>query len=1175
MAFEPTDQQRKAINTTENALVSAAAGSGKTAVLVERIARLLSRTDNPVKADRILIVTFTNTAAAELRYRIESKLNDCLKADPNNRALQEQVILLSNAKISTIDKFCINFIRDNFEKANVPPSFSIASNYDARMIESEVMTRLLNEQFESDNAEFKALIDYISNNNDDSVLISHITDIYEYSRHMPYPDKWIERVVQKYEDFADGKDSEWISEALVILRPAIDESASIIDDAINALQLNPAAYAAYHENLDYYSKIIDKMKICCDNNDWDGIYNLISNFEAPAFKTLRNGKDNNSEYATKKRNMAKELLIGDKVNSLKNFVYANCQTLRDEVKELLPHLKKLAELVNIFAKEVELELKNNGLMTFSLAEQTVLSLITEYKDGEIVASKDAMDYISDYDVVMVDEYQDTNDLQDTLFNVLSNDQKNLFCVGDAKQSIYRFRGANPHNFIKKKKIYKKETEEDRKGLRIDLAGNFRSRKEICDYANRLFSFIMHEDVADIEYDEDEKLDSLAVYEPNGYTKVENHFIDLEAVKKNGLLNDTDGIMPKQYAEANVVASVIKDLMASGQKIQKKINGKDVEVEINYEDITILMRAPSSAASSFAKVLRSHGIPVAVPESGIFSSDEVLTLIAILKIINNPNDEIALLTVLTSSLFGFTIDEIASIKAADLKNKLISTITIAAKNGNVKAERFLKDIAELRDKNVTCKVYELIDCIFDKTNFQGIVSRLIEGNMKKSNLDSVRALAVSFETDGKRSLKEFLRILDQIEDKDIKAELPYCGNAVRIGSIHSSKGLQFPICILVDCDREFRFSDATDNLLSDEYYGFSFKYYNREKYEKSNTLIRKLMSSYAKGQILAEQTRLLYVALTRAKEKLIVTNCFKNLKEEIEALSDMRFIEKGRMKAYHFRNTKKYSDWIFADEFCADANRFLDYLKNDKTDEYIHTDFAKAGFTPPDEYEADDKIVEELKANFTREYEYSEMLKIESKASVTDIVHKSDESKYQFTSKPDFMNDGGMSAAERGTATHKFMEYCDYDKAAVSVIDECDRLYESGYLTYEESKAVNVKTVEQFFSSDLYSRIKASSYVKREMNFLSEFSATAIHPELPEKFKDEKIIIQGAVDLVFVEDNELVIVDFKTDRNKSKDELIAAYAEQLRIYSIACEDLLKKKTKQLILYPFSLGEEVRI
>ena len=1180
MKFKPTEAQTDAIEKDGNILVSAAAGSGKTAVLVERIARLLTDSEKPISADKILIVTFTKAAAAELRFRIEKKLGECLKADPNNSYLEEQMIKLGNANICTIDKFCLSFIRDNFERTNITPTFTMASASDLRMIEATAMSMLLDEQFDCGNEDCKALIEFLSDNGDDTVLQSHILDIYNYSRQMPYPDKWLERTVAKYQAFADGYDDEWFDKAFEISNAILEEAGLLMDKAFKALEMNPDAYAAYSGSFNYLVKVIDDLKDHCDNNDWNAISNLLQNIKYTGKKPSlsKEKQDDNFVVAKEYKDKAKDLLNKKDNSSLIYLFYADKSTIREEAKRIIPHLKKLSELVNLFADKVTKELLDNGLMTFSLAEQMALSLITEYKDGEIVPAADAMEFISDYDVVMVDEYQDTNDLQDTLFNVLSNDQKNLFCVGDAKQSIYRFRGANPHNFIEKKKIYKKAAEKGGKGLRIDLSGNFRSRKEICEFSNRLFSFIMHEDVADIEYDNDERLQPKAEYEDNSYTKVENHFIDLEALKAKGLLEDTNGIKPKIYAEANVVASIIKDIMSSGQKILKKVDGfdEDQEVDINFEDITILMGYPSKVAPAFAEILRKHKIPVAVP-GDVFSSDEVQTLISLLKIIDNPNDEIALLTVMTSCIYKFTIDEIANYKALSPKYGLISGITLAAQDGNKKTDSFLNEISDFRDKNITYKVYELIDYIFDKTNLPGIVSRMDGGAMKKSNLSSARELAVSFETDGKKSLKEFLIVLDQTQDKDIKAELPYCGNAVRIGSIHSSKGLQFPICIVADNDHEFRNDDYSENLLTDEHYGLSFKYYDSDSYETKSHLVRKVMSSYSKGQVLAEQSRLLYVALTRAKEKLIVTSCFKDLKNEIDKLRDMSYVDHGRMRAFKFKKSKKFSDWLLADEFCANSDMFTDYLLKGVDCEYIHTNFSDENYSGASVSDRSEKCfnTEKLKENYAKKYKYSELLEIEAKSSVTNLVHKSDESKYQFTSKPDFMYDDGISATSRGTSTHKFMEFCDYEKAAASVEDECDRMYESGYLSYDEAEAVNKDSIRKFFESDIYRRIKEAASVKKEMSFLVELDANLVHKELGNKFPNEKVLVQGAVDLLFVEGDEIVIVDFKTDRNKDEAELIAAYAEQLNYYGIAAEQLMNKTVRQKIIYSFELGKEIII
>ncbi len=1164
MEFKPTAAQEKAIYSKENTLVSAAAGSGKTAVLVQRVIELLTDNDNPLMADRMLVVTFTNAAAEELKLRIERKLNDALEAEPYNQLLQKQKVLFATAKISTIDTFCINLIRDNFEKAAIDPSFKIADNSDIRMIMSASLSKILNDEFNSSDSDFLNLLEYVGSDYDDNELARMISEIYSYSRKMPYPEKWISKVLKNYTDFADGKNNSWFLDALKLVKEFAYEAKLTIEKAVSSLEYNEVAFEKYSENILYISSFISSLIAFCDTDDWDGIYNIIKDYSPPPMKILSaKYKSEESEYAKAQRDAAQKL-----ISHIMKLVYGDSKTLRNEISESLPHIKKISDLVIEFSKAVSKELQSRGLMTFDMVEQTALELITEYKDGKIMPSADAGDYISAFDAVLVDEYQDTNDLQDTLFRVLSDGEKKMFCVGDAKQSIYRFRGANPHNFIQKKKIYSDEDSENRFGLRVDLAGNFRSRREICDYVNRLFSFIMHEDTAGIEYDAKEKLEPLAVFPDNNEKKVEHHFVDISALAD---LSDDDSSDAKCVAEANVIAKIIKDTLNAPPFI-KCDNGLR---QAKYSDITILMRSLSGSGPIFSKVLREHGIPISLADKSVFEADEVVTLLSLLRVINNPYDDISLLTVLTSPLFAFTIDELAQMRSEYKKGKLISAISVAASNGNIKADSFLKSLSDYRKISVVSKVYELIDRIFDNTNFVGIVSRMTDGDMKKANLLSIRNLALSVESEGKRSLREFLYRVEEASDKDLRAEIPHTGDSVRISTIHSSKGLQYPICILADTGHQFNFSDCYASLLTDEHYGFSFRYSDAHSNERSETFLRTLMSEYEKEQLMAEEIRLLYVAMTRAEEKLIITSSFTDLKKKISSLVDMGFVEHGRMRTYSFKATKSYSDWIFADEFYRNADKYIEYLNGESEIEGIHTYFEPAQPQKTDEYQADESTVKRLIKNYSYEYPFSELLSIEAKASVTDIVHKADESKYQFTAKPAFMTGNGLNSAERGTATHKFMQFCDCYAASVSVEDECERLYELGFLTREEADCVDKVSVLKFFESELYKRIIASKQVRREMNFLSEFPASYLKTDLNPALSGEKIIVQGAVDLLFEHDDGIVIVDFKTDRNKNELELTKCYSEQLKIYGMACEKLLKKKVKQLIIYSFTLNKTIEL
>ena len=517
--FKPTAAQKSAIESKENTLVSAAAGSGKTAVLVQRVLAAFSNAESPLMADRALIVTFTNAAASELKLRIEKELGKALDSDPYNTLLQKQKILLSNAKICTIDSFCINFIRDNFEKAGIDPSFKMADNSDIRMLLSSSVSKLMNDEFNSGNREFLELLDFVGSNYDDTELVARLLNIFSYSRKMPFSDKWVLKVVADYENFAKAENDDWFSEGISIFKENIEEAFRLIKMSANALELNADAYDKYKDSIYYLLDFCEKLLVLCLKNDWDGIFGAIQEYSVPKLQSLSAAKkDANSEYAKIRRDDAKKLL-----ESSFKLIYGTKEELRDEIRLTLPHLHKMAELVIKLGEIFEEELTNRSLMTFDMAEQTALSLLAEYKDGKIYRKVDADEYISQFDEVLVDEYQDVNNLQDTLFNILSDDQKKLFCVGDAKQSIYRFRGANPYNFILKKKVYRKAGEPDREGLRIDLSGNFRSRSEICEYVNNLFGFIMREDNADIEYDERERLETLATFPENNEAKVETHF----------------------------------------------------------------------------------------------------------------------------------------------------------------------------------------------------------------------------------------------------------------------------------------------------------------------------------------------------------------------------------------------------------------------------------------------------------------------------------------------------------------------------------------------------------------------------------------------------------------------------------------------------------------------------
>ncbi len=1163
MRFEPTVEQSRAIYSKENTLVSAAAGSGKTAVLVHRVIEKFKDTENKLMADRVLIVTFTNAAAAELKLRIERMLDEEIGNDPDNEHLRQQKMLLPAAQICTIDSFCISFVRDNFERAGVVPSFKMADNADARMLLSASLIKLMNDEFNSGNNEFLQILDFVGAVYDEKNLSDCIKSIFEYSRKMPYPDKWIEWVVKNYEDFAYGKSDAWFLEGIELYRKYVDEVLNIITKALEVLELNEAAYEKYSESIIYIYDFILNMQSLCDLGDWDKIYSAVSDFAPPAFKRLSSDlKDANSEYAAEMKKKAVDLF--KKGNKL---IYGTKEMLRLEIMDSLGYLRKMAELTVKLSKIYGDELRSRGLLTFDMVEQMALEIISEYRDGEILPSDDAGIFCGLFDEVLVDEYQDTNNLQDTLFSILSDNERKLFCVGDAKQSIYRFRGANPLNFIEKKKYYKSADEGERRGLRIDLSGNFRSRKGICDYVNRLFSLIMHEEYAQIEYDSREALIPLAKFPESNAPEVEKYFIDFENFDDNYDLTGSGRIRATK-AEGHFIARKILSVLEEPPFIKDG----DTLRKARLSDIVILLRT-GDVGGTFSRILKEYGIGTVVSSNSLLDTDEVATLLSILKVINNPYDDVALLTALTSPVFGFTINEIAEIRGSGKREFLMASLTRSAKT-NQKVSDFLKFIRQAEEVSIVSKISNVIDFIFETTNFTGIVSRLHDGENKKSALMTIRNFAASFEAEGKRTLREFLKAIDGMIDKDFNPDIPYSKNSVRITTIHSSKGLQYPVCILADIEHNFNFLDTRKPQIQNEKHGFSFKYYDEDATDSSETLLRVLMSEYEKNAILAEEVRLLYVALTRAEDRLIITASVPDLKKKIEPLMNFDFVSDGRMREFVFRQSKCYSDLIFADEFLHSADDYIAYFNSDTPCSSVVTVLPEVSAPSEERAVADDRLVAELGSLYCEEYPYSELLSIESKASVTSVVHKADALKFQFSTRPAFMHEGGLTATEKGTATHAFMQYADYGAAKVSVEAEAEKLYEAGFLTYEQFKAVDENAVMTFFNGALAGRIAKAADIRREMNFLTEFPAAELHPEVADRLADEKIIVQGAVDLLFVEEGKIVIVDFKTDRNKDEDELKAAYAEQLRIYGRACEDILKMPVSELYIYSFTLGKAIK-
>ncbi len=1171
MAFKPTDSQRLAINVPSGALVAAAAGSGKTAVLVERVIRQLCG-ENPINAARLLVVTFTNAAAEEMYTRIEKRLNEeCLK-NPQNYFLVKQKMQLRNAKICTIDSFCIELVRENFDKLGINPDFTIADESYLFLLSENSLSEVLDNNFNRKDPCFQELLGAVSNDFDEGNLRSYIKDIYKESQRMPFPREWINECIEKCTDAEFQK--RLIDEAFCFAEEVLTKGIENFKSAIDSLITYTEIYEKYAPN---YTLGISDMSILleyCKQRNWDKVHTLASTFKFPALPGVKGAKD--IAVVTGVQAVKSETKAA--IDKIAQLFYADFGTVLKDIVTGERFTKHLLELTAEYMEIYDAKRRENNVMTFDDTEHLALSLLCEYKDGEIVKKDCADDIIGRFDEVLVDEFQDTNNMQDILFSALSGDESKLFVVGDLKQSIYRFRGANPKNFLEKKDRYAPAgTVPDSDLKKVILGNNFRSRAGICEFVNFFFSIMMNGKKSSLRYDEEDTLIASAKYEERDENDVE---ISLVSVPTGG---DVDA------SDAKNIAAFIHRYMENGM-ITDKATRKTRKPQ--FSDFTILFRNLASKGTKYAQYLEEYGIPVSYNLDGYLKTAEVQMMLSLLKVIENPTRDIELVAVLMSPIFMFTAEELANIKLMRVRGSLISSVIAKANTGDVKCADFIKKLNRFSNMAATCSVSDLISFLYDETGILNIVSVLENGEGRRNNLIMLSSLAAAYDTNNSsNNLTQFTDYIIKLADKNIKAAGSAAGeDSVKLMTIHKSKGLQFPVCIIADASGGFSSSDTSSAILIDHEYGVSVKYYDTVNDTKKSPLKREIMSLAAAKEQIAEELRLLYVAMTRAEEKLFISVTAKDMDSRIKRYA----LELGAAET-----PDDYTELIsYGNSY---AGLLYPVLLLHQSFNKLRVSYGISGIVKPTELgidvslispdsitlpdikqkianetvECDNELADKISAAITYKYPYESLKNIESKASVTEVAHKAEKGEYSFSSLPAFLSKKGMTPAQIGTATHRFMQFADLSLAEADLSAEIDRLYEWEFITLKEKEAIDTQSVRKFFQSDVYRRMKASSRVEREMRFLTEISAGSINPELDSAVRDEKIVVQGSVDCVFVEDDGIVVVDFKTDRISNENDLSVAYGEQLDIYAKACEKIFELPVKQKLIYSFALSSEVEM
>lgn len=1156
-----TEAQQDAIDARgRNIIVSAAAGSGKTAVLVERVVRIITDENHPVDIDKLLIVTFTNAAAAEMKARISARLEELLRQSPGKRQLMRQLTLLPSAKICTIDSFCLNLARENFFTLGISQDFSVLDDSEAQIIADNALDTVLDVFYEEGDSDFNLLVETLSSPKDDGAFVSAVKKTYEYISAQPQPIRWLEKMIEYHSPEIAFEDSVWYEPMRDYAVERLNYVSNLIRECISLVDEQDETAQKYFDVLNYDFALVDSL-ISSFEDGWDSAVEAFRNISFPTL--YGNGK---KKYVppfkaeiTQRRDLYKDI-----VKSVAANTSITSARFAEDNEKTYPVLKMLLRVIERFSNELRKLKDERNAYTFSDIEHFALELLTDTdENGKWIPSDSAKELQSGFYEILVDEYQDTNEAQDALFRLLS-DGNNRFMVGDVKQSIYRFRLAMPYIFNQKKETYKDyEKSAPGESARIILDRNFRSRREICNFTNFLFSKVMSEKAGELDYDEREYLNSAAEYperdRPCIYLKVS------DSVK----LSEADG------QEAHTIARIILDKI----KAREQVYDKGKQRDIRYGDFAILLRNSRNHIMNYNEVLTSYGIPVVCDSSSnLLECSEVKMLLSLLRVIDNPSRDISLLAAMMSPVYGFTADELTKIKLEDggAKRSLYASVV---NSKSEKAVDFLSDIKMLSETAVTMPVSSFIRFLCEYKSIFAFANALGNGEQRCANIHSFISFAERFDSSQGAGLSSFIRLVNRIAEGDRGVEsapLSAAGeNAVSIMSIHHSKGLEFPVVILAGAERKYNYDDLKGKILFNPKYGVSIKRHNEEYLYQTDTIQHTVLKNLNKNAALSENLRVLYVAVTRAKEQFIALISPENLENRINKLACR--IASGSIDPVICRDIIRDGDFLLAAAMLHSDGARLRELSEIRIS-YENCDFAiDTEIITPFEgeqaesetisAEADFQTVQLIKDRLSYSYPGALLGAVSSKlnASELDDTEKGDE--FFASSKPVFMNDGGLTPGQKGTAMHTFMQFCDYSASKNDLESEIARLVSEGFLTEEQGNSLNREALNAFFGSEFAGRIFNSDHIYREIK-VSSFVPVS---ELYGIDSDEKVLVRGISDCVFEENGSLVLVDYKTDRVKTEKELLERYRKQIAFYSKVVSKTLKKPVKKAVLYSFYLSK----
>ncbi len=1155
--FKPTVSQARAIDTRGSAvLVSAGAGSGKTRVLTERLMGYICDKNAPADVDSFLIITYTRAAAAELRGRIMEELAKRLAADPGNKRLRRQNALCQRAQIGTIHSFCAAILRENCQKLGLAPDFKIAEEERAAAMRFAALERVMEKRYDELDTRpaFRALADTVGEGRDDRKLTELVLNMHSRMQCHPRPEVWAAEQCALLRGAAeDVAQTPWGAEIMAQNRELAQYWADEFDKLMELMRAEEKIAAAYMDNFQHIAEQLREYCRCL-RLGWDRARACLP-IDFGRLPGLRNSPDPALSEMLKARRLACK---GD-MEKLSAGMAEDSDTLLRQIAATAPAMEELLQLTLDFDRAYAKDRRQRSLLDYSDLEHMAVQLLWDENGGP---SETARQLSRRYTEIMVDEYQDVSRVQESVFAAISDEGRKLFMVGDVKQSIYRFRLADPEIFNEKYLSYSDfDAADEGRPRRILLRENFRSRREIINGANAVFSHCMSRALGDIDYDENAALVCGADWYDGEGAKPELLLI--------GAPESVDAESPdRTRLEATFVADKIKELMESGVSVTMPGGQRP----LRYGDIAILLRSANAVGGVYRQALAERGIPAGGAASGgFFDSVEVSTVMSMLTVMDNPHKDVALIAVLRSPALGFSPDELSALRAAD-KNADLYTALCKYAESDEKAGAFLEKLGLLRSLAPDMSAGELLWQLMDEFELLAIFSAMEDGAVRRKNLLELTELAALFEGGEYRGLHRFVLWLESLRDRgqDLSTA-DGADSAVQIMTIHKSKGLEFPVVFLSDTARRFNVKDRQETVLVHPVLGLGPKLVDTKRRIKYPTLARTAISRRMEREELSEQMRLLYVALSRAKERLFVTAMLKKPEETVEKLSAA---VSRPMAPQLLRHASNLATWmIYACLADGGENLSLRFCTAGDDAAQAQADIPRVS--------ADEKALIQLETNLSYRYPHAEAVAMPSKLTATELKGRMEQDSdgqslvkpvsYVFNMPRLGLEEQPMKATERGVATHLVLQYMDYRKGRSrnGIKAEVQRLKAERFISEREAKAVNVSAIERLFASSLGKRMLGAEKPLREFRFSLL---------VPAGDTGEELLLQGVVDCCIEEEGQLVIIDYKTDSVKTPEEIKARaehYRPQLMAYANALGRIFKKPVKECLLFFLSVGEEYKL